>query len=35
MTRIDNHQRGMELSEKAGVLERPRVSADYNYSEGD
>jgi len=25
----------MELSEKAGVLGRPRASADYNYSEGD
>jgi len=25
----------MELSKKAGVLGRPRASADYNYSEGD
>jgi len=24
-----------ELSEKVGVLGRPRASADYNYSEGD
>jgi len=28
-TRIDNHKRGMELSKKAGVLGRPRTSADY------
>jgi len=25
----------MELSKKAGVLGRPRASADYNYSGGD
>jgi len=25
----------MELSKKAGLLRRPRASADYNYSEGD
>jgi len=34
-TRIDNHQRGMELSKKAGVLGRPRASADYYHSERD
>jgi len=32
---MDNQLRGMELSEKAGVLGRPRASADYNYLEGD
>jgi len=34
-TRMDNQWQGIELSKKAGVLERPRASADYNFSEGD
>jgi len=32
---MDNYERGMELSKKAGVLGKPRASADYNYSERD
>jgi len=34
-TRIYNHWRGIGLSKKAGVLRRPRASADYNYLERD
>jgi len=34
-TRMDNHYRGIELSEKAEGLGRPRAGTDYNYSEGD
>ena len=34
-TRMDNYQRGMELSNKTGVLGKPRASADYNYLERD
>jgi len=34
-TRMDNHERGMELFKNAAVLGRPRASADYNYSERD
>jgi len=30
---MDNNWQGMDLSEKAGVLGRPRASADCNYSE--
>jgi len=33
--RMDNHSQRMELSEKVGVLGRPRASADHNHSEGD
>jgi len=33
--KMNNPQQGIELSERAGALGRPRASADYNYSEGD
>jgi len=34
-TKMDKHLREIELSERAGVLGRPRASTDHNYSEGD
>jgi len=32
---MGNHYQGMELSEKAGALERPRAGTDHNHLEGD